>query len=101
MEESIRIYCDKLTNGWMGRQLPRHLKSVGLVLQKTEAYTTIITDYSQFHKLWFQDALNYAQAEGVVSELEADAWLNDITKRQDAGTFFAGFLTVVSLAIKP
>ena len=86
----LNFRCDKLQSGWIGRQLPRLLKEVGLDKIKIIPVTGFFDDYTMADKmLRLGDSVETAQEAGVISADEATCWLSNLEKAGKDGRFFS------------
>jgi ubiquinone/menaquinone biosynthesis C-methylase UbiE len=72
--------CDhEIRNGWIGRQLPRLCKEVGLLDIAVDTRTLIITEYIVAEQVWgLERYVVQAKQAGVLAEDSATAWLADL-----------------------
>lgn len=86
----LDFHCDSIRSGWVGRQLHRLFYEAGLGDVVLVAETLVFTDYPQADfVLRLGEAVTQAITAGVVSESEANEWLDDLERAQQRGTFFA------------
>jgi ubiquinone/menaquinone biosynthesis C-methylase UbiE len=89
-------------HGWMGRQLPGLFRRAGLREVTTIPVTHVVTDFALADYLFFlQDAVKEAQAAGLITNSEAIAWLDDLTKASGEGYFFSALTLFVVGGRKP
>lgn len=84
----LNNFCDNITNGWIGRELPGMFKECGLAEVTVNARTqtkTQISENSPFHPFRF---VHKALTRQIVSQAEADTWLEEQQKRIEEGRFF-------------
>jgi ubiquinone/menaquinone biosynthesis C-methylase UbiE len=86
--------CDSSGNGWMGRQLLRLFKEAHLTDIAVFAENFMMTDDPLADHLFrLREMTKRAQTAGVVSETEANQWVEQLEQAQQAGQFF--FATTV------
>jgi SAM-dependent methyltransferase len=92
----LTFRCEMTRNGWMGRQLPALARQCGLVEVTIHGATPVFTDWPQANQLLsLQSGAEQAATAGVISPIEAAAWIRDLEQRAAAGRFFSaitGFL---------
>ena len=81
--------CDGLTNGWIGRCLPRLFREVGMTGVSVSFHTITVT--YDFLELRLGGHVARAVASGVLSEVEADLWWTHLARANAEGTFLYGF----------
>jgi ubiquinone/menaquinone biosynthesis C-methylase UbiE len=81
-------FCDGLKNGWIGRQLPRLFREVGMT-DVSVSFLTVTFSYSFLQLLLGGNVAN-AVSTGTLSESEANQWWTHLAKANDEGTFFCG-----------
>jgi ubiquinone/menaquinone biosynthesis C-methylase UbiE len=83
-------------NGWIGRQLPALASRCGLVDVAIHGVTPVFTEWPQANQLLgLQRGAEQAASDGVISPIEAAAWIRDLEQRAASGRFFGaitGFL---------
>jgi ubiquinone/menaquinone biosynthesis C-methylase UbiE len=80
---------DAVRSGWIGRQLPRLFKEVGLVGVEVAVMPSPRTDYAHTNASLRLDYYARRAAEaGVISTAEANRWSAALAERAAAGTFF-------------
>jgi ubiquinone/menaquinone biosynthesis C-methylase UbiE len=85
----INFRGDAVRSGWIGRQLPRLFKEIGLVGVDVAVMPSPRTDYAHTNSSLRLDY--YAQRAvkaGVISAAEAEHWSASLAERAAAGTFF-------------
>jgi len=93
----LNYFCDSHPSGWVGRQLHAMARNAGLSEITVEPSAWVWTDYEEgMQLLWVERTASDAVAAGVVSEIEANTWLNELREAGAAGGFFAsvGFFTL-------
>jgi hypothetical protein len=77
-------------NAWIGRQLSAFAQNCGLVEVTIHGTTPVFTDWPQANQVLGLDrAAEQAVSEGVISSVEAAAWIRDLEQRAAAGRFFS------------
>jgi ubiquinone/menaquinone biosynthesis C-methylase UbiE len=84
----IHAACDQISQGWMGRQLPRLFKQANLHDIKVTS-RLMLTDYAFFCTL-FGGLLKGAQAAGTISSEELTRFWNELEQAEQEQLFFAG-----------
>lgn len=89
-------------HGWMGRQLPGLFRRAGLREVTIIPITHVVTDFALANHLFFlQDTVKEAQAAGLITNSEAIAWLDDLTRASGEGYFFSALTLFVVGGRKP
>ena len=84
------FHCDSGGSRWIGRQLRRLFCEAGLSHIAVIADTLVFTDYDQADVVFqLRQIAVQATAARVVSEPQANGWLDDLERAQQRGTFFA------------
>ena len=83
----IHAACDQLTHGWMGRQLPRLLKSAGVQGIWVEGRLMPL-DYAAFQSA-FRGLLQRAEEVAAVNSEELSRFWQALEEAEHAGHFFA------------
>src|SRR5207244_573853 len=87
----IDFWCDSLANPWMGRQLLRLQKELGLVDTTVLGLTLTLPTYKLFNDLFMVEAtITNAVQAGVITVDEAEEWLGSLKDSDRAGQFFFG-----------
>ena len=99
----VNLFCDRLPNGWIGRQLMGLLKEAGLQDVTVTAATNILPpDYDMVSKLMGLDPLlEQAQEQALITPQEAAEWQQDLQERTRAGRFFSAFVLFTVTGRKP
>jgi ubiquinone/menaquinone biosynthesis C-methylase UbiE len=96
---------DKVTNGWIGRQLPRLMKQAGLVNISILPQTLIVTDLAEglggMDTQLFERRLEQARADGAVSGAEAVRWWQQLREANQAGCYFSASTSFIVSGRKP
>lgn len=89
----VTSFSDGMKNGWIGRQLPRFFREVGM----TDVLVTFMT--VTFSKAFLQLLLGghvaKAVSTGVLSEQEANQWWTHLAQASDEGTLFCGLTAFI------
>ena len=92
--------CDRIRNGWMGRQLAALFRDARLGHVGVSAETLIVTDLALADALFeLRASARQAAVEGVVTQEDAGRFVTDVERAAAAGRFFAavtGFVAVGS-----
>lgn len=92
----VNFWCDSFLGGWIGRQLPRLFRQVGLKEITVDPVTVIDTDYQAFDAQYdLKRIVRRAAAERAVSAEEAAQWLADLEAVAQAGSFFTSMTNFV------
>ncbi|WP_165423437.1 methyltransferase domain-containing protein [Ktedonosporobacter rubrisoli] len=83
----IHAACDQLTQGWIGRQMPRLFQQAGLHNIRVEGHLMPL-DYT-FFQTAFRGILQRTQINGAISEEELAAFWVALEKAEEGGYFFA------------
>ncbi|HZS47864.1 MAG TPA: methyltransferase domain-containing protein [Blastocatellia bacterium] len=90
------FWCDSLPNGWLGRQLPRLHKELGLIDTSVQVLTLPLTTYKLFNDIFMvEGTIERAKNSGAITVNEAEDWLGALKEADKAGCFFfatSGFL---------
>ncbi len=90
--------CDRVRNGWIGRQLAALFRDAGLAHVGVSAESLIVTDLALADALYeLRISARQAAADGVVSDDVANAFVAALERAAAAGRFFAattGFVAV-------
>jgi ubiquinone/menaquinone biosynthesis C-methylase UbiE len=101
----LRYYCDQVANGWAGRQLPRLIQRAGLADVAILPQTSVSTDLSQriggVDAGFFHRQLAQAQADGVVSQAEAERWLRQLREANEGGRYFSALTVFIASGRRP
>jgi len=93
--------CDGIRNGWMGRKLHGLFKRCGLTEVQVEAHSITITGFDTADTLLdLRMVTEHAIRERRISREAADAWLDDLLERDNAGTFLATLTLYVAFGRK-
>jgi ubiquinone/menaquinone biosynthesis C-methylase UbiE len=84
----IHAACDQMTQGWIGRQMPRLFKQAGLSDIHTEGYIMPL-NYA-FFQTAFSGMLQRAQAVGAISAEELACFWDALEQAEQEQLFFAG-----------
>lgn len=92
----IDCWCDSVRDGWRGRRIPRMFHDCGL--QNLKVIPAMLTlDYEVATALIGSNTAERASGLGLITDVEARAWVALLEDLRAAGTFFctmAGFLVV-------
>lgn len=83
----IHAACDQMTQGWMGRQMPRLFQQAGLNNIRVEGRLMPL-NYA-FFQATFRGILQRAQAAGAISEEELTRFWNALEQAEQEQHFFA------------
>jgi ubiquinone/menaquinone biosynthesis C-methylase UbiE len=83
----MRLGCDSVPQGWIGRQLPALFQECGLQDVSIIAHT-ILPDYAFFTRI-YRGLLIGAQETGILSASELTQWWDSLEQTSQAGLFFA------------
>lgn len=97
----IEFISDQEVNGWIGRQLPRIFKEIGLQSVMVLPETWVTQDYDLLYEFWLQSHLEAALLAGVISDDEVIEWLGELEQRSQAGHFYSAITTFVVSGQKP
>jgi ubiquinone/menaquinone biosynthesis C-methylase UbiE len=86
-------FCDGLKNGWIGRQLPRIFREVGMT-DVSISFQTATFSY-RFLQLLLGGHVAHAVSSGSLSESEANQWWTHLAQANDEGTFFCGLTAFI------
>jgi SAM-dependent methyltransferase len=95
----MRSFADTIRNGWIGRQLPRRFRELGLT--EIDVVPQMIFLHREFAQLLWGGHLTRAQEAGVLSPAEVERWWADLSRADGNGTFFAGLTAFIVSATKP
>ena len=97
-----RIACvleDAVPQGWIGRQLPRLFRHVGLVDLAVVPYACVVP-YWMYQRV-VQGAIAHAAEAGTLSATEVTSWWRDLEQAEQEGTFFAANFGFIVRGRKP
>jgi ubiquinone/menaquinone biosynthesis C-methylase UbiE len=86
-------FCDGLKNGWIGRQLPRLFREVGMT-DISISFRTVTPTYD-FIQLLLGGHVASAVFTGALSKSEANQWWTHLAQANEQGTFLYGFTAFV------
>jgi len=96
------FWCDSLPNAWIGRQLSRLQKDVGLVDATVFGLTLTLPTYKLFNDLFMVEAtVASAVQNGAITTDEAEEWLGSLKDSDRAGQFFFGNTGFIVSGRKP
>jgi ubiquinone/menaquinone biosynthesis C-methylase UbiE len=81
-------FCDSMRSGWIGRQLPRIFREVGMT-DVTVLFRTVLVTYD-FLQLLLGGHVSRMVSAGTLSENEADLWWTHLSRANGEGTFHYG-----------
>jgi ubiquinone/menaquinone biosynthesis C-methylase UbiE len=94
--------CDMHGSGWVGRSLLRLFRAAGLQDIVVEPTTAILTDFAAAELLLgFRENADVAQAAGVITADEGQAWLNSLEQAKQEGWFFSSLTSFTACGRKP
>jgi ubiquinone/menaquinone biosynthesis C-methylase UbiE len=96
----LNFWCDSFANGWMGRRLPALFKACGLREIVVEPFTMLL-NYAFAQRLFITSAARRTQQAGLISQAEAEAWLNQLHIQQTEGYFFCAITAFLVTGCKP
>jgi ubiquinone/menaquinone biosynthesis C-methylase UbiE len=82
-------FCDSMRNGWIGRQLPRIFREVGMT-DVTVSFRTVLMTYD-FLQLLLGGHVARMVSAGTLSENDADLWWTHLSLANREGIFHYGF----------
>jgi ubiquinone/menaquinone biosynthesis C-methylase UbiE len=88
-----RSFADAMKNGWIGRQLPRLFRQLGMT-EVTVSPHTIFIPY-EFLELLIGGHLTNAQMAGLLTPAEVSEWWGALQTANEAGTFFCCFTAFI------
>jgi SAM-dependent methyltransferase len=98
----LNYECDIHANGWAGRSLLGLFRTCGLRDIGVEAMTAIITDFATAKYVnGFDEMVEAAQAGGVITADEGQAWLASLEQAHQAGQFFNAITGFIVCGRKP
>lgn len=81
---------DEFPNGWMGRQLRALFLDAGLINVELQFFTLLNTNLTEWSRRFgIDDALLAAVVSNRVSSVRAEAWLEDLRRRDATGRFLS------------
>lgn len=85
----INYLCDQFANGWIGRELPSLFKAAGLTDIKVLPVNLSLLDFASVDTFWMlTETVSSAAVNNVISNSEANDWLNDLKRSDQSGAFF-------------
>lgn len=98
----LNAKSDEIRNGWIGRQLARLLGQSGLNAVEIFPVTFVTRDLEMAERLYgLRAAADGVVDTGVLSRLEADAWLAQLRASAEAGRFFCSICLFTAVGEKP
>ena len=94
----IRSYSDSITNGWIGRQLPRLLREQELKVLSFDP-VQVFVHYS-LTELFLGSHLALLQTRGTLSPDAARKWWEYLQNAEERGTLFVSFTAFVTVGEK-
>lgn len=94
-----RTFSDSVRHGWIGRQLPRLGKELGLGDVSVEAMPVFVP-YA-FAELLLGGHCTKLQAEGVLTPGQVEAWWEELRDAEARGVFLLGFTAFIVAGTKP
>jgi SAM-dependent methyltransferase len=89
----VDAFCDGISNGWIGRQLPRLLREHGVSDIDVVGHEVFV-DF-EFFGLLIGGRLTAAQAAGLLDPDQVRAWWQGLVDAEQTGTFLAGFTAFI------
>jgi ubiquinone/menaquinone biosynthesis C-methylase UbiE len=89
----VDAFSDGISNGWIGRRLPRLFRERGMTDVDVVGHQVSI-DF-EFFGLLVGGRLTAAQAEGLVDPGPVREWWTGLADADEVGTFFAGFTAFI------
>jgi ubiquinone/menaquinone biosynthesis C-methylase UbiE len=86
-------FCDGLKNGWIGRQLPRLFREVGMT-DISISFRTVTPTYD-FLQLLLGGHVARAVSAGALSNSEANQWWTHLAQANDEGTYLYGLTAFI------
>jgi ubiquinone/menaquinone biosynthesis C-methylase UbiE len=86
-------FCDGMKNGWIGRQLPRLFREVGMT-DVSLTFLTVTFPFS-FVQLLLGGHVAQTVSAGTLSEQEANQWWTHLAQVSEEGTLFCGLTAFV------
>ncbi len=86
--EILHFFADTAINGYLGRQLPRLFHECGLTNIRVRPATYIVSSFAQAYQLWLGNIVRYVQEANIFPPEALLAWVQDLEKRAQAGSFF-------------
>lgn len=98
----LNARCDRFPSGWVGRGLPRLLRSAGLEVLAVQPMTAVHTRLCEADAVGILRAsAARAAADGVISAVEADAWIASLERADRDGHFIAAGTLFIAAARRP
>jgi len=94
----VLSYSDAITNGWIGRQIPRLLKEQRLNVLSVDP-VQIFVHYALL-ELFLGSHLARLQTDGTLSAETARRWWEDVQRAEERGTLLVSFTAFVSVAAR-
>lgn len=95
----VLALTDDLTNGWMGRQMHRHLAEAGL--QDTRCIATVIQNSVAFMRIVFAHRLALMVEAGETTEPEVAEFWAELAEGERAGWLCSGVVCFTVVGRKP
>jgi ubiquinone/menaquinone biosynthesis C-methylase UbiE len=99
---SILLYdADQLhANGWLGRQLPRLLRTAGFEVTSVEVHAFLATSAQPFLVSSYARIAREAAAGGAITAAAAEQWIAQLTELADSGSFLDGINYYLTAAVR-
>ncbi len=88
----LNYWADTRNSGWVGRQLPALFQKGGLTKIEVQAISIsgVVRKYNwELDFIALVKSAQGARDDGLISDVEADNWLNNLKETEQAGCFFA------------
>ncbi len=98
----LNLWCDSLPSGWIGRQLGRYFRQVGLTDVQVNPVTIVFTNFELANQvLDLVQTAHKAEEDGIANPLIIEDWLGEQQRLDRAGQFFCSFTAFIVSGKKP
>jgi ubiquinone/menaquinone biosynthesis C-methylase UbiE len=97
-----QLFGDTFPSGWIGRQLPALFRKEGLEKMRIKAKTFFTEDLAQAIEVFdLENNAQRAQGMGLVSQRQAEGWLEELRAGNEQGSFFCSYTGFLVSGEKP
>lgn len=97
----LNFWCNNFPRGWVGRYLLRYFHRAGLTDIEFNPETLVITQLDLADRVFdLFETVHRAQQVGLVTQQEAQDWLNELRQLDESQEFFCSFTGFIASANK-
>lgn len=98
----LDLWCDNFPSGWVGRQLFRYFHQAGLTEVQVNPITIVFTQFELADQvLDLTQTAHRAVENGIASQSDIRAWLNELQQFDQSQQFFCSFTAFIVSGKKP